>query len=189
MKKKIAMQNILYPMPVTIIGAMVDGKVNFINIAHVGILNASSPHLISLAMSKTHYTNAGIKKNQAFSINILSSDQVVEADYVGMVSGMRTDKSNVFEVFFGDLANAPMIKNCPLSAECRLVDVYDVRTHDVMIGEIVSTYAEEEILTDKKVDIVKLDPLLFDMNSVKYWRIGTEVGKAWSEGKKYTPKR
>jgi hypothetical protein len=39
------------------------------------------------------------------------------------------------------------------------------------------------------VDIVKLDPLLFDMNSVNYWRIGTEVGMAWSEGKKYTLNR
>lgn len=37
MKKKTGAGNLLYPMPVTLIGTMVDGRVNFINIAHVGI--------------------------------------------------------------------------------------------------------------------------------------------------------
>ena len=50
MKKKIGNQNVLYPTPVTIVGALVNGKVNFLNVAHVGILNAGVPHLISLGM-------------------------------------------------------------------------------------------------------------------------------------------
>ena len=68
----------------------VNGKPTFLNISHVGILNASAPHLISLSMSKSHYTNAGIKELGTFSVNILSADQVVQADYVGMVSGWTT---------------------------------------------------------------------------------------------------
>jgi flavin reductase (DIM6/NTAB) family NADH-FMN oxidoreductase RutF len=72
MKKKIGNQNALYPTPVTIVGALVNGKTNFINIAHVGILNAGAPHLISLGMGKIHHTNAGIRENKTFSINILS---------------------------------------------------------------------------------------------------------------------
>ena len=89
MKKKIGNSNVLYPMPVTIVGALVNGKINFINIAHVGILNASSPHIISLGMGKIHHTNAGIRENKTFSVNILSQDQMVEMDYVGMVSAAR----------------------------------------------------------------------------------------------------
>lgn len=185
MKSKIGNQNIIYPMPVTIVGALVDGQINFINIAHVGILNASEPHLISLGMNKLHFTNSGIKENKTFSINILSTKQVIEADYVGLVSGKQTKKSDVFEVFYGDLKTAPIIKNCPLSMECQLVDIYDTKTHDVLIGEIVSTYADDEVLVEGKVDISKVDPLLFDMSNRNYWSLGEIVGKCWFEGKKY----
>ena len=184
MKQKIGSQNALYPMPVTLVGALVDGKANFINIAHVGILNARSPHLISLGMSKTHYTNSGIKANKTFSVNMPSQDMVVEADYVGLVSGRDTDKSTVFEVVFGELQTAPMIKNCPISMECRLHDTVDLPTHDVFIGEIVATYAEESVFTNGHIDIAKVRPLLFDMSSKQYWTWGEAIARCWHVGRK-----
>jgi flavin reductase (DIM6/NTAB) family NADH-FMN oxidoreductase RutF len=185
MKKKIGSQNVLYPTPVTIVGALVNGKVNFLNVAHVGILNAGAPHLISLGMGKTHYTNDGIREQRTFSVNIPSQDQMVQADYVGLVSGARTDKSAVFETFFGELKTAPLIQGCPLSMECRLFDTYELKTHDIFIGEIVATYADEDVLLDGKVDLSKVRPLLFDMSSVQYWSLGQPVGKCWNAGKQY----
>ena len=64
------------------------------------------------------------------------------------MSGKKTDKSSVFEVFYGDLENAPMIAECPINMECKLYDVYDTPTHDLFIGEIVETYADESVLTN-----------------------------------------
>jgi len=185
MKKKIGYQNVLYPTPVSVVGALVNGKVNFCNISHVGILNVGPPHLISLGMGKPHHTNVGIRENKTFSVNILSQDRIVEADYVGLVSGARTDKSGVFGTFFGELKTAPLITDCPLSMECRLYDTYELKTHDVFIGEIVATYADEAVLTNGKVDLAKVRPLLFDMSSMQYWSLGPAVGKCWSEGKQY----
>jgi flavin reductase (DIM6/NTAB) family NADH-FMN oxidoreductase RutF len=106
-------------------------------------------------------------------------------DYVGLVSGSKTDKSGVFDTFFGELKTAPIIQNCPLSMECRLYDTYELKTHDVFIGEIVATYADEDILSDGKVDLKKVKPLLFDMASKKYWSLGPAVGNCWSVGKQY----
>jgi flavin reductase (DIM6/NTAB) family NADH-FMN oxidoreductase RutF len=185
MKKKIGSQNVLYPTPVTIVGALVNGKVNVLNVAHVGILNAGAPHLISLGMGKAHHTNIGIRENKTFSVNILSQDAMVEMDYVGLVSGSTIDKAGVFETFFGELKTAPLIKNCPLSMECRLHDTYELKTHDVFIGEIVATYADDAALTDGKVDLAKVKPLLFDRSSMMYWTLGQAVGKCWSVGKQY----
>lgn len=185
MKKKVGNQNLLYPMPVTIVGALVNEKVNFLNVAHVGILNASSPYLISLGMVKSHFTNQGIKENKTFSVNMPSRKQIIEVDYVGLVSGKEVDKSNVFEVFYGDLKTAPIIKNCPLSMECRLVDIYDLKTSEIFIGEIVSSYAQAEMLVNGQVDLAKVDPLLFDMNSKQYFSLGEIAGKCWNDGKKY----
>jgi flavin reductase (DIM6/NTAB) family NADH-FMN oxidoreductase RutF len=184
MKKKLDGINVLYPTPTTIVGAMVNDKPNFITIAHIGIVNHAKPYLISLSMGKVHYTNAGIKENKAFSVNIPSEDLVVETDYIGIVSGKKTDKSSVFEIFHGDVENAPMIKDCPLNMECRLYDTYDTPTHELFIGEIVETYADESVLSDGKVDIAKVKPLLFDMSSIKYWSLGDVVANCWNVGKK-----
>ncbi len=52
-----------------------------------------------------------------------------------------------------------------------------------MIGEIVETYVDESVLTDGKVDISKVKPLLFDMSSVKYWSVGNVIADCWSIGK------
>jgi flavin reductase (DIM6/NTAB) family NADH-FMN oxidoreductase RutF len=184
MKKTLGAINVLYPTPTTIVGAMVEGKPNFITIAHVGIVNHAKPFLISLSMAKPHYTNAGIKEKKAFSVNIPSQDQVVATDYVGLVSGKKTDKSNVFDIFYGQLESAPMISECPVNMECGLYDVYDTPTHDLFIGEIVETYAEESVLVDGRVDLGRVKPLLFDMSSVQYWSIGETVARCWNVGKK-----
>jgi flavin reductase (DIM6/NTAB) family NADH-FMN oxidoreductase RutF len=120
--ERIGTQNLLYPMPVTIVGTLESNRVNFVNIAHVGILNAIAPHKISLGINKNHFTNHVIRKTCEFSINLPSQDMVTATDYVGMVSGKSVDKSSVFETFFGTLKSAPLVKKCPLAMECRLID-------------------------------------------------------------------
>jgi flavin reductase (DIM6/NTAB) family NADH-FMN oxidoreductase RutF len=183
MKIKLGGMNVLYPTPTVLVGAIVNGKPNFLTIAHIGIVNHAKPFLISMSLGKVHYTNAGIKENEAFSVNLPSENLVVKTDYVGMVSGKKTDKTGVFEIFYGELAKAPMIEDCSLNMECKLYDVYDTPTHDLFIGEIVETYAEESILTDGKVDIAKVKPLLFDMSSIKYWSLGEPLASCWNVGK------
>ena len=45
--------------------------------------------------------------------------------------------------------------------------------------------ADERILTDGKVDLEKLQPIVFDAASMTYRAIGEVVGKAWGAGKKF----
>ena len=85
-------------MPTTLVGANVNGKPNFITIAHVGIMDLGS---ISVGMAKVHYTNVGIKENGTFSVNIPSIELVKETDYCGIISGKNADKAGLFEIFFG----------------------------------------------------------------------------------------
>jgi flavin reductase (DIM6/NTAB) family NADH-FMN oxidoreductase RutF len=178
--RRIGAVNTLYPTPTTLVGANVNGKPNFITIAHIGILTFD---VISLGIGKIHYTNAGIKENQTFSVCIPSEDLLVETDYCGIMTGKKTDKAALFQVFYGDLRTAPMIRECPVCMECSLEQVVDFPTHDVFIGQVRETYAREEVLTGGAVDISKVKPLLFDMNSKKYWALGRELGNCWSVGK------
>jgi flavin reductase (DIM6/NTAB) family NADH-FMN oxidoreductase RutF len=188
MKTSLGKTNLLYPTPTTIVGATVNDKPNFITIAHIGILNHAEPHLISFGMGKTHYTNAGIKEHKVFSVNIPSVDLVKQTDYVGMYSGKKHEKSDVFEIFYGLLKKAPMILECPVNIECELHDVYDTPSHDVFIGAVVETHVNEEVLANRSVDISKVRPLLFDMSSKKYWSLGEVVADCWNVGKSFTRK-
>jgi len=181
--KAIGAVNALYPMPTTLVGAIVNGKPNFLAVAHVGILNAGSPQYLSIGLNKVHYSNAGIHENRSFSICMPSEDLMVETDYCGLKTGKKVDKAALFDIFYGDLETAPMISACPVNMELKLHDVLDFKTHDIFIGELVQTYASEDVMTNGKIDISKLQPLLFDMASVKYWRLGPAIGKCWNVGK------
>ena len=183
-KRKMGALNAMYPLPTTLVGAVVDGKPNFLAIAHVGICTVGRPECITFGINKTHYTNQGIHEHKEFSVNLPGEDLVVETDYCGLVSGKNTDKSQLFEVFYGGLPHAPLIAACPVAMECRLYDVYDFPKYDLFIGEIVETHVEESVLTDGKVDITKVRPLLFDMASKRYWSLGQDLAGCWYEGLK-----
>jgi len=180
MKRKLGAKNCLYPMPTTLVGAMVEGKPTFITIAHVGIMDLGS---VSLGMNKIHYTNAGIKESGTFSVNIPTVEMVKETDYCGLISGKNVDKAALFEVFYGNLKTAPMIEECPVNMECRLVQTVDFPRHDIFIGEIVEAYCEERCLTEGIVDLSKIQPILFAMNDKSYWKLGERLARAWHVGK------
>ncbi len=185
MKEKLGATNALYPLVTTLVGATIDGKPDFATIAHVGIANLKS---ITLGMGRIHLTNEGIKANRTFSVNLPSEDMVVVTDHIGMVSGRKEDKSGIFDLFYGELDTAPMIEQCKVTMECRLIEHVELPTHDLFIGEVVGTYADIEVLTNGIIDIAKLKPLLFDMASKKYWSLGEPIAKCWSVGKEYAAK-
>jgi flavin reductase (DIM6/NTAB) family NADH-FMN oxidoreductase RutF len=182
MKNKLGPLNCMYPMPITVVGANVNGKPNYLAVAHVGIMNFGTPHYISIGSNKSHKTNEGIKENGTFSVNIPSEDQVVETDYIGIVSGNKVDKSAVFKSFYGELKNTPMASECQVNMECRLYQTLDFKTHDVFVGEIVASYCDGEVMSEGKVDLEKVRPMLFDMFSKRYWKLGEPFADCWNVG-------
>ena len=113
---------------------------------------------------------------------------MVATDYCGIMTGKKTDKAALFDVFYGELETAPMIRECPICMECRLERIVDFESHDVFVGEVVQTHADPAVLTEGRVDIAKVKPLLFDMASKRYWALGDSLGNAWGEGKKLKKK-
>ena len=75
-----------------------------------------------------------------------------------------------------------MIVECPLSIECRLLEVHDLPTNDLFIGEVIASYTEEKYLTDGDPDIKKIKPLLLTMPDNNYWKVGEHAGNAWKDG-------
>lgn len=181
MKRDFGSQLALYPMPTVIVGTMIQGRPNFLTVTHVGIMGMDH---ISLSMARIHYSNQGILANKTFSVNIPGESLAEKTDYIGTVSGKKKDKSKIFDIFYGELPSAPMITDCPVNMECRLVRTLDFMHHDIFIGEVVKTWCDEEAISKGKIDLAKVKPLLFDMNQKLYWRIGPAIGHCWYIGKK-----
>jgi len=177
-----------YPMPVSLVGAHVDGKPNFLAVAWFTMASYNPPR-IAISLGKGHYTNPGIKENKTFSVSLPSEDMVEVTDYCGIVSGKKTDKSEIFDLFYGELKTAPMIKDCPLNMECKLVEIVESTLNEIFIGEIIGTYTEERFLTDGKLDFRKMKPLILSPQDTSYWSLGEQVAGAWNIGKRYKAKR
>jgi flavin reductase (DIM6/NTAB) family NADH-FMN oxidoreductase RutF len=188
-KIKVKVYPYLIPKPVVLIGAMVDDKPNFFTVADVSTTGYQIPRFV-VSSGKGHHSNKGIIEHECFSVNIPSVDIVKETDYCGIKSGRRIDKSEIFEVYYGEeLKNAPMIKEAPISHACKLVNTVDFGdSHYLFIGEIKETYVNDECLTGNLPDINKVRPFTFYYDNF-YWKVGESFAQAYKVGKDYIKKK
>lgn len=164
----------LYPKPMTVIGAEVDGKVNWLVVGHTGIIGHDR---ILVSMSKSHYTNRGIRASKKLSVNLVSREMLPEADYVGSVSGASVDKSEVFGYHWGE-NGTPVIDASPLTMECDVVDIYETEGFDNFVCSIANTYAAPDVLDNNgKLDYTRLKPVLFEFPTYSYLATGEIIGK------------
>ena len=173
-KKNIGSLLALYPEPMTVVGAEVEGRVNWLVVGHTGIIGHDR---ILVSMSKSHYTNHGIRKSKKLSINLVSREMLPKADYVGSVSGASADKSGVFDFHWGE-NGTPVIDASPLTMECDVVDIYETEGFDNFICSVANTYAVPEVLDDNgKLDYTRLKPVLFEFPTYSYIATGEVIGK------------
>jgi flavin reductase (DIM6/NTAB) family NADH-FMN oxidoreductase RutF len=176
-----------FPMPVAVLGTEINGKPSFMTVAWLTRVNFKPP-MMGIGVGRSHATYEAIKTAGTFSLSFPSLDQRVEADYVGITSAKKTDKSGVFPVFNGELAAAPMVESCPLAMECRVVEALDLPTNTLFVGEVVGAWADEAVLEDGKVDLARARPLLLSMTDNRYWSLGEPVGQAWRDGRSFQPR-
>lgn len=185
MKKDIGSVLALYPTPLVVVGAIADGRANWLLAGHVGIIGHDR---VMVSMAKPHYTNRGVKENKAFSLNIVTEEMLPAASYVGRVSGIKVDKSGVFECTFGD-TGVPLLTASPLTMECRVVDIYETEGFESFVAKIVHTFADESILdTNGKINYRMLKPILFEMPTYEYVKSGEVLGKCLDFASQYEKK-
>ncbi|MCR5710662.1 MAG: flavin reductase [Bacteroidales bacterium] len=139
---------------------------------------------IVISLSK-HKTTDNLELTGAFTVSFADINNVAESDYFGLVSGNDVPDKVAragFTATPSPNVDAPIINEYPLTLECKVVSFAD----GVLIGQVVNMSADERILTDGKVDLAKLQPIVFDAASMSYRSIGDIVGKAWGAGKKFT---
>ncbi len=161
MKKEMGAFNWLYPLPVVLLGAMVNGRPTYNTLGNCGIISMH-PCMLYVSSQKEHYTNRGVREGGAFSVNLPDPHLAEKADYCGLVSGRDADKSQIFTTFYGK-TGAPMIQECPVSLEATVLQTVGIGGMDVFIGQVVQSYIDERCFTEGKPDMQKINPLFYEI--------------------------
>jgi flavin reductase (DIM6/NTAB) family NADH-FMN oxidoreductase RutF len=179
--KNIGKINAAFPTPITVVGAMVNGKPSWFEVAWVGIGDAG---VVTLSVTRDHFTCDGIRAEKKLSISLIDETVLQKADYVGIVSGKKVDKSGVFSWHKGELG-APIPEEFPVSMECSLLDIYDANGCYILLCKVENTYVQDGLLQEdgKKIDYGKFHPVLFEQQGFRYVRTGEPIGPCIAPGK------
>ena len=172
-------KSIITPECVLIIGTYDENGVpNAMNAAW-GMQSDEGEITIMLGRYKT---TDNFEKTGAFTVAFGTVDTMLISDYFGVETGSKVNKIEKAgcHVHKSSHVNAPIIEEYPLTLECR-VKSWDPETGYV-IGEVVASQADESILTDGKVDLGKLRPIIFDPAFNVYRVVGEPVGNAFKDG-------
>ena len=183
-RKNFGPNSFITPEPVLMIAAYdEEGTPDIMNAAWGGISESTE---ISICIDDAHKTAENILKRGAFTVSMADKENVIAADYVGVVSGNKEpDKFHKagFSSVKSEFVNAPIIEQLPMCLECELVS-YDSESC-YMIGRIINISVDDCIINENgKIDVQKLQPITYDPCNHDYIALGEKVGNAFSDGKK-----
>ena len=180
MKKNIKTTEAIFPMPVLMIATYnEDGTVDVMNAAWGTMFERDQ---VILNLTESHKTVQNIRKRKAFTVSIANAKNVIAADYLGIVSG--NDVPNKFEntgltTTKSENVDAPIINEFPICMECELLDG---ESNWGIVGKVINTSANEEVMNGDNVDIYLLEAISFDPYTHGYYKVTERVGNAFKDG-------
>ena len=184
MRKNIKTTEAIFPMPVLMIATYnEDGSVDVMNAAWGMMLDRDK---VALNLTESHKTVKNIKERKAFTVSIADSKHVVEADYLGIVSGNNTQ--NKFEntrltATKSENVDAPIINEFPICMECKFIEYQNEEYGAGVVGKVVNVTADEKVMKGENVDISLVNAICFDPYTHGYYKVQERVGNAFSAGK------
>lgn len=140
---------------------------------------------VALNLTESHKTVKNIRARGAFTVSIADAAHVVEADYFGVESGNNV--SDKFEksgltASKSELVDAPVINEFPLCLECEFIEYQDGKYGCGVIGRVVNVTADENVMSDGKIDMSLVNAIAFDPYTHGYYKVTERVGEAFKDG-------
>ena len=171
------------PQPALMIATYDENKVPDVMMAAWG--GQYDGNQVCFQLSK-HKTTDNLRLTKAFTLSFADARTVAQSDYFGIVSGNDVENKVAKAGFTwkdSPNVNAPIINEYPVTMECVVVDMLEREDGGAfVVGQIVNASADSTVVTNGKIDIKKLNPLVWDGSSFNYYTIGDSVGKAWNSG-------
>lgn len=177
--------NMIYPIPAVMV-SVTDGKGqdDIITVAWTGTI-CTNPPMAYISVRPERFSYHMIKETGEFVINLTTEELAAATDYCGVRSGRDVDKFKETGLTRekADIVKAPMIKEAPVSIECRVKEIRELGSHHMFSGEVVAVHADERYMDENN---------RFDLNRARpaglfSWRISwhrKEAGNFWIQCKK-----
>lgn len=185
MKQIMGASDTFFPTPVVLVGSGTGEKANIITVAWVGMV-CSEPPTIAISITKGRESTKIIRSHGEFSVNIPRAGLVQEVDYCGIVSGRTCNKFKDTKLtpVQGAKINAPIIEECPYNLECKVSEEIEIGDFSVFFGEIIEIHLDNACIgTNSKIDLEKVEPLVYAAGLREYWKLGEKAGQAFNVGK------
>lgn len=167
----------IYPLPVVMVSCGDMNKSNIITVAWTGIINTEKP-MCYISIRPERYSYNLIKNNGEFVINLTNKELTYATDWCGVKTGAKVDKFKEMHLTKekAEFVKCPLIKESPVSIECKVKEIKPLGTHHMIIAEVVSIDADEKYIDEKGAfDISKCN--LITYANGKYFTLGKQVGK------------
>ncbi|MBM4082181.1 MAG: flavin reductase family protein [Planctomycetes bacterium] len=171
-------QRPVYPTPAGLVTSVdKNGKPNIITLGEIFNLSIREPVWVGISIRPATYSHGLIKEQGEFVVNLPTAAMLPKVLGCGSVSGRDgVDKFQRFGLtpLPAKLVKPPLIAECPVNLECRVVGFHNVGDHDLFIGHVLLEHIDQDALDAQgKADMNKLDPLI--MLPGGFWRIGERI--------------
>ena len=169
----------VHPSPAALVTSVSrDGRPNIITLGEVFNVSIASPVILGIAIAKPRYSHELITATREYVVNLPTARMVEVVDRCGTVSGRDVDKFAELGLtpVAAEKVRPPLIAECPISVECRVIDIQEIGDHDLFLGEAVAEHVAEDALDeDAGIMVDQLDPLCYLHG--QYWSCGTPLGR------------
>ena len=167
----------LYPLPAVMVSCGDMEKSNIITVAWTGILN-TDPAMVYISVRPSRYSYNLIKEKGEFVINLTTKDLAYATDWCGVKTGAKIDKFKEMKLSKekAKFVCCPMIKESPVSVECKVKEVRELGSHHMFVAEVLAINADEKYIDDKGAfDISKCDLIAYSNGN--YYSLGKKIGR------------
>ena len=167
----------IYPIPAVMVSCGTMEESNIITVAWTGILN-TNPAMCYISVRPERYSHNIIKENGEFAINLTTRQLAYATDWCGVKSGRDVDKFKEMKLTKekANIISVPLIKESPVSVECKVKEIVPLGSHDMFVAEIVAIDADEKYIDEKGAfDISKCDLIAYANGG--YYPLEKKIGK------------
>ena len=114
-------------------------------------VNNNDPCLVLLVIHHARYSYDLIKQNRELVINIPGEELLEQTHFVGSVTGKNINKfkESGLTPIPAKVVKPPLIKECAGHLECRVVEIFKMQTHDLLICEVLRAVADTDLFDGK----------------------------------------
>ncbi len=176
-----------YPIPAVMVSCGSMEKSNIITVAWTGVIN-SDPAMVYISVRSSRYSYNIIKETKEFAINLTTKDLAYATDWCGVKSGKNVDKFKEMHLTKqkAEFIKCPLIKESPVSIECKVEKIIELGSHTMFMARVVSIDVDEKYIDEKGAfDISKCNLIAYANGG--YYQLGKKIGKfGYSVQKKKT---